>query len=38
VVNPAIAVKECSEPEHAALRRHQNRYCIDCGDRLIVVR
>lgn len=38
VVNREIAVKKCNEVEHGALRRRQNRYCIDCGDQLIVVR
>jgi hypothetical protein len=38
VVNSSIETKQCDETSHAALRRMQNRFCIDCGTQLIAVR
>jgi hypothetical protein len=35
VVNQNVRLKQCSENEHAALRRHQNKFCLDCGVQLI---
>lgn len=38
VVNQQLGVKQCSETEHASLRRTQNHFCINCGAQLIVAR
>jgi hypothetical protein len=35
VVNASIAAKKCSEEDHAAKRRRQCKYCVDCGMLLI---
>jgi hypothetical protein len=36
VVNmQAIAEEACDEPKHAAARRRQSRFCVDCGTQLI---
>ena len=34
-VNAAIRAKICSEAEHAAARRRQSAFCINCGTKLI---
>ena len=34
VVNARLPVRECSEKEHAAARRTQNKFCVDCGTRV----
>ena len=36
VVNEAIRAQRCSEIEHAAARRRQSAFCVNCGARLIV--
>jgi hypothetical protein len=38
IVNDAIRPPQCSESEHAARRRRQLEYCVDCGTQLIVQR
>ena len=35
IVNSGIAIKRCSEEEHARKRREMETFCIDCGTRLI---
>jgi hypothetical protein len=35
VVNALVAVRSCSETKHAAARRRQSRFCVDCGTRLV---
>jgi hypothetical protein len=36
VVNPEhVAAERCAEPKHAAARRRQSRFCVDCGTQLI---
>lgn len=38
VVNAQIGLKSCSEEKHAAARRRQSVYCVDCGKKLIISR
>jgi hypothetical protein len=38
VVNKNIRPSLCAEEKHARMRRSQNLYCMDCGERLIVAR
>jgi hypothetical protein len=38
VVNPRIRARPCSETLHAAARRDQSAFCVDCGVQLIVDR
>ena len=38
VVNDRIHAAPCSEPRHAAARRNQSIFCVDCGIRLILGR
>jgi len=38
VVNKDIRPSFCVEEKHARMRRSQNLYCMDCGERLIVAR
>ena len=38
VVNDRIRVAPCSESNHAAARRHQSVFCVDCGAQLILGR
>jgi ribosomal protein L37AE/L43A len=35
VVNAGIHAQECSESKHAAARRKQATFCVDCGSQLI---
>jgi hypothetical protein len=35
VVNENIPIRECSEEEHAIMRRKGSKYCVDCGEKLI---
>lgn len=35
VVNPNVAPGPCGDDKHAAARRRQAAYCIDCGERII---
>lgn len=35
VVNKKIPMMQCAEEEHAIRRRQRNKYCVDCGKRLI---
>jgi hypothetical protein len=38
VVNKDIRPGLCADEKHARMRRSQNLYCMDCGERLIVAR
>ena len=38
VVNAHIHAQPCSETQHAAARRHQTVFCVDCGAQLIFSR
>jgi hypothetical protein len=38
VVNAQVGYKSCSEDKHAAARRRQSVYCVDCGKKLILSR
>jgi len=38
VVNPRVAAEGCDEGKHAAARRRQARFCVDCGTQLVVWR
>jgi hypothetical protein len=38
VVNPSIVAGRCDEAKHAASRRRQSTFCVDCGVQLIVAR
>lgn len=38
VVNAAIASAACDEAKHAAARRRQSMFCVDCGTALVTVR
>jgi ribosomal protein S27AE len=38
VVNAQIAAKGCSESKHAAARRRQSKFCVDCGTQLVAWR
>ena len=35
VVNQAFSRHSCDDTKHAAARRRQSRYCVDCGTQLI---
>lgn len=35
VVNPGASQTGCGDEKHAAARRRQAAYCVDCGERLI---
>lgn len=35
VVNKDIPAGKCNEEEHARKRLQRNKYCVDCGERLI---
>jgi hypothetical protein len=35
VVNAGIRAQPCSETDHAAARRYQTVFCVDCGTQLI---
>jgi hypothetical protein len=35
VVNARAVASDCDEPKHAAARRRQTRFCVDCGRQLI---
>jgi hypothetical protein len=36
LVNGVIRPKRCPADSHAQMRRTQNTYCIDCGERIAV--
>lgn len=36
VVNAHATFRACSDSKHAAARRRQSIYCVDCGTRLVV--
>jgi hypothetical protein len=38
VVNASIRAPSCSESEHAAARRRQAAFCVNCGAQLIAGR
>ena len=38
VVNSSIAATNCDGEKHAAARRRQSEFCVDCGKQLIVRR
>lgn len=38
VVNARLAAGGCSESTHAAARRRQSRFCVDCGTQLVASR
>ena len=38
VVNARIHAQPCNETQHAAARRHQTVFCVDCGAQLIFSR
>jgi hypothetical protein len=38
VVNAQIRAQPCNETQHAAARRQQTAFCVDCGEQLIVSR
>jgi hypothetical protein len=38
LLNEALRVASCSEADHAAARRRQIEFCVDCGTQLIVMR
>ena len=38
VVNARIRAQPCDETQHAAARRNQTAFCIDCGAQLIFSR
>jgi hypothetical protein len=35
VVNAHVPARACSESKHAAARRRQSIFCVDCGKRLV---
>jgi predicted RNA-binding Zn-ribbon protein involved in translation (DUF1610 family) len=35
VVNRSVAIKRCSEREHAHKRQNGDGFCVDCGEQLI---
>ena len=35
VVNDRLPVQHCSEAKHAAARRQQTAFCVDCGSKII---
>jgi predicted RNA-binding Zn-ribbon protein involved in translation (DUF1610 family) len=36
VVNAGIPARRCDDAKHAAARRRQSEFCVDCGEHLIV--
>jgi len=38
VVNARAAAEPCNESKHAAARRRQSNFCVDCGTQLVVRR
>ncbi len=38
VVNAAIRPQPCNDAQHAAARRQQNVFCVNCGTQLILSR
>jgi hypothetical protein len=38
LVNKKIPPASCAGEKHARMRRSQNHYCTDCGERLVVAR
>ena len=38
VVNARIRARPCNETQHAAARRDQSAFCVDCGVQLIASR
>lgn len=38
VVNARVVSSACDETKHAAARRRQSRFCVDCGAELITQR
>jgi hypothetical protein len=38
IVNARITVGACTESKHAAARRQQSIFCVDCGEQLVVRR
>jgi hypothetical protein len=38
VVNARLAVTGCTEDKHAAARRRQSTFCVDCGSQLMLDR
>ena len=38
VLNDRIRAYLCAAKDHAAMRRSQSVYCVDCGERLLVGR
>jgi hypothetical protein len=38
VVNRNIRPGVCADEKHARMRRAQNTYCMDCGERLVLAR
>ena len=36
VVNKNIQIIECTEEEHKVSRRKRNKYCVDCGEQLVL--
>ena len=38
VVNARVASGGCDETKHAAARRRQSRFCVDCGTQLVMDR
>ena len=35
VLNEYIRMRKCTEEAHATMRRNRNKYCVDCGEKLI---
>jgi len=35
VVNEHVVTRQCSDAQHAAARRQQTVYCVDCGTQLM---
>ena len=35
IVNERLSTYRCSEAQHAAARREQSMFCVDCGTRLM---
>lgn len=38
VVNARITAAPCTEEKHAAARRRQSMFCVDCGTALVIRR
>ncbi len=36
VVNQNLPIKKCTQNEHAKTRSERNRFCLDCGEELIM--